>query len=383
MDFTAHVVGFGLSEEEGAQVACLATTTGGRYLQAADAGALGEALRETVTAEAAAPEPEPEPEALPPAENLSVTMALCEECEDLTDEASPRWDVYRAQPAAKDGRGEQVEGGYDTGFALSLEPGDYLLEASLNGMQRRMPFGIAADAPTTLHVDWNAGFVVIRAVATPGAGEALDGARLDLVNGGWDGGGYTTYEGFVPAGKVELSGRKGQATATEGLTVQAGARLEHELVIGSGWVTPVVVYAEGGPAVEDSAMRYDIRPAAGGDYVAGGYGQGTADVPAGDVVVEVRLGQARAESAPVTVVAGGTAEAPVNLNAGVLAVSAPGAYRIDLLGAKMKINGDRDEFGGGYGDMYQDTLPAGDYLIRVTYEGRDALTDQQATVAAG
>ena len=48
VDFTAHVVGFGLTAEEGAQVACLAEATGGRYLQASDAGALAEALRETV-----------------------------------------------------------------------------------------------------------------------------------------------------------------------------------------------------------------------------------------------------------------------------------------------------------------------------------------------
>ena len=33
VDFTAHVVGFGLTEEEGRKVACLAENTGGRYLR--------------------------------------------------------------------------------------------------------------------------------------------------------------------------------------------------------------------------------------------------------------------------------------------------------------------------------------------------------------
>lgn len=61
LNFTAHVIGFGLSAEEGAQVACLAEETGGKYLQASDAGALTDALQETV----AAVEPEPEPEPLP------------------------------------------------------------------------------------------------------------------------------------------------------------------------------------------------------------------------------------------------------------------------------------------------------------------------------
>ena len=37
VDFTAHVVGFGLTEEEGKAVACLAENTGGKYIQASDA----------------------------------------------------------------------------------------------------------------------------------------------------------------------------------------------------------------------------------------------------------------------------------------------------------------------------------------------------------
>ncbi|OCW57073.1 vWA domain-containing protein [Hoeflea olei] len=55
VNFTAHVVGFGLSREEGAQVACLAENTGGRYIEAANAGELSDALSEAITT---APPPE-------------------------------------------------------------------------------------------------------------------------------------------------------------------------------------------------------------------------------------------------------------------------------------------------------------------------------------
>ena len=48
VDFTANVVGFGLTAEEGKQVACLADNTGGKYIQADDAKGLEEALVETV-----------------------------------------------------------------------------------------------------------------------------------------------------------------------------------------------------------------------------------------------------------------------------------------------------------------------------------------------
>lgn len=49
VDFTAHVIGFGLSREEGARVACIAERTGGRYMEARNADSLAEALASTVT----------------------------------------------------------------------------------------------------------------------------------------------------------------------------------------------------------------------------------------------------------------------------------------------------------------------------------------------
>lgn len=73
VDFRTHVVGFGLSPEEGRQVACLAERTGGLYLPADDAEGLQTVLSETVAAIAEAEQepveamPEPAPEALPEA----------------------------------------------------------------------------------------------------------------------------------------------------------------------------------------------------------------------------------------------------------------------------------------------------------------------------
>jgi len=59
VDFTADVVGFGLTADEGKQIACLAENTGGKYIQASDEKALQEALVETVAAPAPAPAPAP------------------------------------------------------------------------------------------------------------------------------------------------------------------------------------------------------------------------------------------------------------------------------------------------------------------------------------
>lgn len=57
VDFTAHVVGFDLPEGKAReQLQCLARNTGGRYLEARDAGGLAEALQRVATEPAAAAE---------------------------------------------------------------------------------------------------------------------------------------------------------------------------------------------------------------------------------------------------------------------------------------------------------------------------------------
>ena len=61
VDFTAHVVGFDIDKnpKAKAQLQCLASSTGGRYLDAKDAGELNKALREVAQAPAPAAAPRP------------------------------------------------------------------------------------------------------------------------------------------------------------------------------------------------------------------------------------------------------------------------------------------------------------------------------------
>ena len=80
IDFTAHVVGFGLTADEGKQVACLAENTGGKYIQADDANGLENALIETVVTP---PAPAPEPEK--PEFNFLPTVVLAEGGDPIED----------------------------------------------------------------------------------------------------------------------------------------------------------------------------------------------------------------------------------------------------------------------------------------------------------
>lgn len=146
--FTAHVVGFGLTAEEGAQVACLAQETGGQYLLADNAGDLLAALSATVAAEpgstaaAAPPPPAPTPVAeapLPPA----------------TLDAPPEVTARTAFPVAVTG---------------PMNPGDYL-DVVYEGQARvgTTLFWVMLDRgnPATLTAPVEPGDYVIRYVEVP------------------------------------------------------------------------------------------------------------------------------------------------------------------------------------------------------------------------
>ncbi|SLN22912.1 von Willebrand factor type A domain protein [Roseovarius albus] len=75
VDFTAHVVGFGLGgDEDTASLSCIAEKTGGEFLSARNASELETALSTVSTAVAAAA-PEPEPEPVPEPELAKVTIS--------------------------------------------------------------------------------------------------------------------------------------------------------------------------------------------------------------------------------------------------------------------------------------------------------------------
>lgn len=63
IDFTAHVIGFGLSQDQGKQLSCVADVTGGRYVAAQDAAGLASALTQVLVE----PDPEPVQDTLPQA----------------------------------------------------------------------------------------------------------------------------------------------------------------------------------------------------------------------------------------------------------------------------------------------------------------------------
>lgn len=87
LNVRAHVVGFGLTKEEGKQLTCIADNTGGRYFDAGSTVAFNDAVKEVVTLTEQPPEPKPEPKAV---EYFS---------DDFTEpQLAAHWDVVNPNP---------------------------------------------------------------------------------------------------------------------------------------------------------------------------------------------------------------------------------------------------------------------------------------------
>ncbi|GLQ76926.1 hypothetical protein GCM10007881_04420 [Mesorhizobium huakuii] len=73
----------------------------------------------------------------------------------------------------------------------------------------------------------------------------------------------------------------------------------------------------------------------------------------------------------------------VTLNAGVLAVDAPGADGFKIYEAKKNIQGERKQVTYAYGEKMQTTLVAGDYVLVTNFTSDKADKETPFTVKAG
>lgn len=159
IDFTAHVVGFGLSQKEGEQISCLATNTGGEFFLANDASSLVAALNEVV----AAPLP-------------LITLMARDQEENIVDDVPLNWEV-------RDAGGDVVAQADDaSSIAEAFEAGDYTILVSGEGVSGGMEFSIGEDmGGQTLYVPVERN-ILTASLEAPA--EVAAGADIEVV---WDG----------------------------------------------------------------------------------------------------------------------------------------------------------------------------------------------------
>jgi Ca-activated chloride channel homolog len=397
VDFTAHVVGFGLSDEEGRKVACLAENTGGKYIQAQDGKALTTALTRTVAEVAKtsapamqpqvaqaqpAPPPRPAPAAKP--EFNFTPKAVLSPSVPLADDAGNIWTVYR--PNADGSRGDSVLTDYHNTWKGNLEPGDYLVEAKHGEAWVEQKIKIEAGKVYAPVFDLNAGILKIRPLVQAG-GDPIDNARVDIAHPQGETTSFGPATFIVRAGEQKVKVRVGAGEVTETIALASGQTLEKDVVVGVGRAIVNAYYREG-VKVDDGGLWISIvKPKRALDNtreeVANGYGPDTEhDLPAGDFVFVGKIGEAVAE-VPFTIKLGERTDVSLVLNAGVLAVSAPGAAKIEVFKAAKDIQGKRVSMHLLYESALQTTLPAGDYVVVAALDGADAGKETPVTIKAG
>ena len=380
VDFTAHVVGFGLSEAEGKKVACLATNTGGQYIQASDAKSLTKALTTTVL-KTETPPPPPKPAAVE--FNFVPSLVLSEGGPFVNDDAGNVWEIYKIK---SDGtQGERVTTEYNR-YKGKLEAGEYIVKALLGAASTEQKITIEATKASTPLFVLNAGTTIIHPRAAPGA-EVTDAAA---VLSKYPGGSTTNYGNvklIVPAGEQTVTVTIGNGSVSETFNVAAGEVVEKDVIAGVGHVVFNAFYVEG-MRVDDTGTAFTVSQATkkiDGSRVGMGtaYGPDTKfDLPGGDYVALIEIGGTKVET-PFSVKVGEASAVNAKLNAGILSVKAPGYDGWKVLSAKPKIDGSREQFAYNFGEEWQTTLVAGDYLVVTEKKDGSGSKETPVSIKAG
>lgn len=390
VDFTVNVVGFGLTADEGKQVACLADNTGGKYIQASDEKALQDALVETIAA-APAPAPAPEPAPAPPPAaapekpefNFMPAVVLAEGGDPVTDGNS--WEIFKAK---SDGtRGDYVATEYGA-YKGNLEPGDYTVVARHGEASTEQKITVEAGQVYKPLFVLDAGTLIIHPRPSEGA-DVADGAAVVIAYPGVEM--PATYYGdtkvVLPAGDQKVTVRIGQGEVTETIPLTAGKVVDKDIVVGVGHVVANAYYIAGGDKAEGSGIGFKVFKAkkkidGTRQEVAYAYGPDSKfDLPPDDYVLTATVDLAVVEQ-PFSVKAGEHQDLKIAINAGVLAITAPGASKIEIFDPTKDINGNRKSLGYAFDEKYQAALPAGDYAV-VSEKSDNSSKEGTVTIRAG
>ena len=390
VNFTTHVIGFGLKENEQKQLRCLADKTGGLFLAAKDAPTLKESLGRAVKmakAEAAKPVP-------PKIKGIHFKVLYAKGGPQVKSGIS--WKIYNAQKDI-DGNRKQAAYSYDTEPDFKLDPGDYVAVAAVGSASGEMAFTVKAGEGQSNEIVLNAGLASVSAKRTANSGKPIAGglswrvyaAKADIegnrkqVSYSYDSQPLWT----LPAGRYRITVARGAASAETMVDIKAGERAETELILNSGVLAASTVLAKGDPAVSSDtswkvmAAQKDIEGKR--KQVTYSYdSQPNWELTAGKYLLRISRGSASAEQM-VTITAGQRTEASVVLNAGLLGakVTNGGSTAWKVYSAEKDINGNRRDITYSYNSSPVWTVPAGKYLVRVSGDGKSAQT--MVTVTAG
>ncbi len=384
VDFTTHVVGFDITEEEKAGLSCLAKNTGGRFISASNANELTTALAETVQIVAQA-EPEPINEG---PQGVRVSAKLCETCDIVEDHMF--WWVNETE---QDIEGNRKNVTY-TGSATDI------LELPARNYQIVGRYGVAfADTEVTVEpgkltdlvLNLNAGNFRVNAAATQGGDILKDNMYFWVFEPNTDLEGNrktVTYSGSaeeifrLSAGDYLVRARHGNAFAEKTVTIKPGELTDLTFDMNAGYLRVATTMSEGGAPLDKDMYYWVFEPNMDleGNRKTVTYSGSAKDIfrlPAGDYLLRSRHGVAFKDT-PVTIKPGVLTDKLIVQNSGRVKLNA------------YQTQGGQALTSGLYWWVYQPTgdlegtekqitytgsaepiiiLPEGDFIIAVRYGG--------------
>jgi Ca-activated chloride channel homolog len=392
VELTVHTVGFGLDDKGAvAQLKCMAEETGGISVLADNADELESAIQKTVHAvEEAPPPPPPEPAPAPePIDTKDFTghVYMAEGVELPPPFDQPVW-VFRTAVDGAPGEYQSTEYGKDTKADLPTD-GDMIATVTANMTNVSVPFKHKDGEATALDVNLNAGIVQFQGMMDESTALPAEGPTWVFRTAG--GTYYGTSLGGAPknlfnAGDYRVTLSMGAAEIEAAFTVAPGKTSEIVLTLGAGTARAKATYSPGGEDVPDGTT-FELRKAAdiSGDkkWIATEYGNNKLfQAPAGDYVLLVKLDLAEAE-VPFKIVAGQEASVSVNLNAGFMAVKAPGSKRIEVRSGKAGLDGKRKWLNTVYTEDLNSAANAGTYHIMAFGDDDGVIGEKDIVVEAG
>ncbi|MDQ2065328.1 VWA domain-containing protein [Xinfangfangia sp. CPCC 101601] len=375
VDFTAHVVGFGLSQVEGEAVACLAHNTGGKFIEAKDAASLEAALQQTVALPAVAevePAP-PEPAVLE--HNILPHVALSEGSEVDALARRTRFTFFAEEGGAAKGDELLSLQGVLPG---KLPPGRYIMRTSADMVTVDQLVELTETALAEPVAILNAGQVVLSAVTGTGGKGDVKG-RIELSGPDGTASNLGTLDLVVPAGEYAIRGEHSDMVISDSLVVDIGQVIERDIVFSVGSAEILASYDGTAPA----DFRYSVAlmdPVSKKDVATSHNPALPISAPPGDYIAEVRAGHLKVQ-APVQITAAQTSRIEINMNAGILSVTAPKMIRVRVLGPEKDANGKHPEIASVLSDRVELPLTAGSYILQTTVDNVDH--QQPFTISAG
>ena len=393
IDFTTHVVGFDITQEESDKLACLAENTGGRFLRASNADELTSALAETVETMAT----EPAPKATGP-QGIKLRAVLCEKCDPITDNLfwwllNPERDI--------NGNREEISVSGAASPLFKVDAGDYYVRGRYGDAYVETNVTVKPGELSDITVNFNAGHLKINAVPTQG-GDVLNdslfywiyGAKKDLEGNRKEisVSGAATPLFRLPAGNYHIVARHGDAFAEADVGVTAGALTEQTMDMNVGYFRVNAVAAQGGDPIENNIFYwvYGAKKDLEGnrkEISVSGAATPLFRLPAGDYHIVSRHGDAYAE-ADFSITAGELIEKTMIQNSAYLKASAvqnKGGPPLTsdifwwVYEQKTDLEGNRKEISVSGSSEPLFILPAGDYMLTVRHGGEITNTNVSLT----